>query len=99
MWKTVVLVLALGGSEPSAEGAPAADYRPAGFDYPAAANNATSRVMARIEGLFADVRSSEYSHRRRIDRAAGHYAWDCSAMVNWVLARMVGLLADVRTSE
>ena len=64
-----------------------AAYRPAAFSYSKAGSHATLRVMKRIEALFEDVRSSEYSHRLRIDRNTGHYAWDCSAMTNWVLAR------------
>ena len=102
MWKLIALLMSLGLTDPSSGSgsgagsakstpveAPGArpDYRPAGYRYSKAGSHATLRVMKRIEALFEDVRSSEYSHRLRIDRNTGHYAWDCSAMTNWVLAR------------
>jgi hypothetical protein len=44
-------------------------------------------VIDLILELRDDVHSTRYQPRTEIDPGAGHYAWDCSGMANWILRR------------
>ncbi len=48
---------------------------------------APERVMAELQRIQGNVRTSVYSHSTRIDERVGRYEFDCSAMAAFVLRR------------
>lgn len=48
---------------------------------------AAERVLAEARRILANAKSSEYSHRTKVDEEAGSYALDCSGLATLVLRR------------
>jgi hypothetical protein len=64
-----------------------APYAMAEGEPPPPATAAAAAVMAQIEEVEANVRSTQYRHATEVDESLGIYDWDCSGMVGWILRR------------
>lgn len=51
------------------------------------ATSAAEAVIAQIEAVERNVRSTQYRHATEVNESLGIYDWDCSGMVGWVLRR------------
>jgi hypothetical protein len=56
-------------------------------DLRAGSTPAAARVLATIDRIRRNLRSSTYRHTLHVDERAGLYDFDCSAMASWILAR------------
>lgn len=52
------------------------------------ATRAATKLLAAVERIMVDLRTTEYSHATTVRRKDGHFAWDCSGMTNWLLRRV-----------
>ena len=51
------------------------------------ATDAAEAVMAQLEEVERNVRSTRYRHTTEVNESLGIYDWDCSGMVGWILRR------------
>ncbi len=51
------------------------------------ATAAAEAVMAQLDAIEQNVRSTRYRHTTEVNESLGIYDWDCSGMVDWVLRR------------
>jgi hypothetical protein len=51
------------------------------------ASRGGAQILAVLERIRSEVRTTRYQHNTVVKEAEGLFAWDCSAMVAWVLER------------
>lgn len=60
---------------------------PGSVAVPAPGPQENAQIVATLDAVESNLRTSGYDHATSVDEAAGRYDFDCSGMVQWVLGK------------